>query len=63
VRLVFEEKIRYGEKIISLKDGISELYQIVFKELTGILVDNIYINRHLKRYSKKDFNYNMLKSV
>jgi hypothetical protein len=54
VRLVFETKIRYGEKIISLNDSLPELYQIVFKELTGILVDRIYINKHLKQFSLKD---------
>ena len=38
LRLVFEDKIRYGEKILHLKRGIIEIYQVVFKELTGIYV-------------------------
>lgn len=38
IRLAIEDKIRYGEKILSLHNGRKELFQLMFKEITGLSI-------------------------
>lgn len=50
IRLAVEDKVRYGGKIVLLDDGITQMHQMVFKELLGITVGTQFIQRHLSRY-------------
>ena len=55
IRIAIEDKIRYGEKILTLHNGLKEIYQLMFKEITGLSIGQIYIEKHLARYSKRDY--------
>ena len=55
MRLAIEDKIRYGEKIVQIHDGVRQIYQLMFKELTGLSIGGIYLDKHLQKYSKRDF--------
>eukprot|EP00347_Sterkiella_histriomuscorum_P012277 403369208 len=55
IRIAIEDKIRYGQKILTLHNGLKEIYQLVFKEITGLSIGQIFIERHLSRYSKRDY--------
>ena len=55
IRIAIEDKIRYGEKLLKIKNGVQEIYQLMFKEITGLSIGQIYIERHLQKYSHMDF--------
>ncbi|CDW77413.1 UNKNOWN [Stylonychia lemnae] len=55
IRIAIEDKVRYGEKILTLHNGLKEIYQLMFKEITGLSIGQIYIEKHLSKYSKRDY--------
>lgn len=63
IRKAIEDKIRYGKKLIILKHGVVELYQMLFKEITGLSIGLIYIERHLDKFSNLSLNEIMGETV
>jgi len=53
-RLVFEEKIRYGERLILMDNNMMELYQTCFKEFTGFRLSPFSVLEFLSKFSLKD---------
>lgn len=43
IRLAVEDKIRYGGKIILTNDGVTQIHQLIFKEMLGLPVGASFI--------------------
>lgn len=49
--------------MLEIDSGNIELYQLIFKVLTGLGVNRSLIENHLKKYSKRDFEFKLSKQV
>lgn len=48
---VFEESIRFGKEILRLHDkNCAQVYQVVFMEMVGFKVDQVYVVKWLRKH-------------
>lgn len=63
IRLVFEDLIRYGERLVLMDNNMMELYQTCFKEFTGFRISPFSVLDFLSKFSLKDTEESIEKTL
>ena len=55
ISVAFENSIRFGAEIMNFGDkDSSQVYQVIFMEVVGFKVDQVFVRKWLKKHIKKD---------